>query len=399
MARDDVDFGLLLAAVLVAAAGMGATLPYLQIYVHEVRGYDLQLTALASSGLALAAFPVILLSGPAADRWGPGRVLVAGAVLAGAGGLAMSVASAPWVLIAAAIGLGAGMGTQLPMIGHVVAGLAPRRGLAWAFSVEYLVLNAGLAGGAVAGGALVASGRLEMFQVVYLFLAACFAAMAGLLCCMRDRSSAGAAPAAPPRGDGYLSMLGDVPFLLAGAVILLVVTAGYGQQQSALPLYLSSAGHLSTALIGLAFATNTVCVLCLQMPVRRVLGHLPAARILVLLGPVWAAAWLVLVVPALPGAGLGAAAVTAAVGMGIMAAGETLYATSALPLVNQIAPERLRGRYNAGAALCWQAGMVLGPLLGDVALAPGRTGIYPLLGLALSLLAVPFAAVLSSSAT
>jgi MFS family permease len=51
--------------------------------------------------------------------------------------------------------------------------------------------------------------------------------------------------------------------------------------------------------------------------------------------------------------------------------GETLLAPSLAPMVNDIAPERLRGHYNGAYTLAMTSGFIAGPLLTGIAFAAG----------------------------
>jgi MFS family permease len=53
----------------------------------------------------------------------------------------------------------------------------------------------------------------------------------------------------------------------------------------------------------------------------------------------------------------------------VVAVGECLHATAFMPLVADLAPPSLRGRYMATAALSWWVGLALAPTLGAQLLA------------------------------
>ena len=76
--------------------------------------------------------------------------------------------------------------------------------------------------------------------------------------------------------------------------------------------------------------------------------------------------------PPATGLFLGAAAV--------FALGETLMTPSLPAIVNDLAPEALRGRYNGGLTLAYTTGFIAGPLLSSLAL---DRGLAPLLFVAL----------------
>ena len=82
----------------------------------------------------------------------------------------------------------------------------------------------------------------------------------------------------------------------------------------------------------------------------------------------WAATWAVTLVAGHLGGGLVAVAVFASAAA-IFALGETLMSPSLGPLVNDLATDRLRGRYNAVNTLALTTGFILGPIIAGAALA------------------------------
>jgi MFS family permease len=63
---------------------------------------------------------------------------------------------------------------------------------------------------------------------------------------------------------------------------------------------------------------------------------------------------------------------TLCLGQVVFALGETLWAPVAPALVNDLAPEHLRGRYNALSGLVWGVSGTVGPLIAGLFLAGGH---------------------------
>jgi MFS family permease len=57
--------------------------------------------------------------------------------------------------------------------------------------------------------------------------------------------------------------------------------------------------------------------------------------------------------------------------MGVFATGEVIMAPSIPALVNHLAPEHLRGRYNALHSLAFSAGFIIGPAIAGFLLGAG----------------------------
>jgi MFS family permease len=128
------------------------------------------------------------------------------------------------------------------------------------------------------------------------------------------------------------------------------------------PSYAREIG-IAPSLIGLLILANAATVVLAQLPIVRVAEGRSRVGALSLAAAVWVLACLL----ALQGsvACLLAAAVAFAIG-------ECLHATSFMPLIADLAPPALRGRYMATAGLSWWLGLAVSPvlpLLGGAAVA------------------------------
>ena len=62
----------------------------------------------------------------------------------------------------------------------------------------------------------------------------------------------------------------------------------------------------------------------------------------------------------------------------VFAVGETLQGPTQAPLVVDLAPDHLRGRYFALSAMSWSAGGILGPLVGGALLGWHPYAVWPI---------------------
>ena len=121
---------------------------------------------------------------------------------------------------------------------------------------------------------------------------------------------------------------------------------GYGQMEAGFPAFAREASEVSTRTIGWAFAANTAVIVLAQFLVlRRIEGH-RRTRVLMVMTVVWIIAWTVLGLT-----GLVAGTVTAAFGVilfhVLFGFGETMLQPTVPAMTNDLAPDHLRGRYNA----------------------------------------------------
>jgi len=133
---------------------------------------------------------------------------------------------------------------------------------------------------------------------------------------------------------------------------------------------------VSAAAIGVAFAANTFTVVALQLPVLRLLDQHRRTTGMALACGCWALAWTLTAFVGSWGGGL-AATLGFTAALMVFAVGETLLAPSQASLVNDLARDELRGRYNGLYTLAWTTGLVIGPALAGVTLDGGHgTGLF-----------------------
>jgi MFS family permease len=132
---------------------------------------------------------------------------------------------------------------------------------------------------------------------------------------------------------------------------------------------------VSTRTIGWAFAANTAVIVLAQFFVlRQIQGH-RRTRVLVVMSLTWAVAWTVLGLT-----GLVAATLTAAFGVVLyhvlFGLGETLLQPTIPAITNDLAPDHLRGRYNALSSGFFQTGGILGPVVAGFLLRHDQPALF-----------------------
>ncbi|GAB3173148.1 MFS transporter [Myceligenerans halotolerans] len=378
----------LLSTVVVNTFGRGLTLPFTIIYLHEVRGFSLDLAGTLMGLIAVAGLIVTVPAGVLIDRFGARSTLLAGIACAIAGQTILAFATVPW---AAAVGLalfGAQFGVAWPannaLISTVVHGELRQR----YFGVNFALVNLGIGVGGIVGGLLVDVERPVTFVVAFLVNAATFAApvavLLGPLRHLRPAADASEAPGAGETGAaegaaggpvGYLAILRRPEVAWLTLLAALAAFAGYGQMESGFPAYARQVAEVSTRTIGFAFVVNTAVIVLLQFWVmERARGH-RRTRVLALFGLIWSGSWLVLGVSGLiPGT---AGSVTVVLGfMGVFAVGEALLQSALPALTNDLAPDHLRGRYNAVSSAAFQVGTIAGPVAAGVLLERGHPAAF-----------------------
>ena len=192
---------------LLNALGNGLVLPFLFIYLHEVRDMSP-----AVSGLIVGTNSAVsIIAGPAygalIDRIGPRRTLTIALGLMACGFASYPLVHEPWQGFLAAAVAGLGNGGFWPSQSTLVAGLTPPERMHAAFAMQRIVMNLGIGLGVVIGGLIASTSAPGSFTLLFLADASTFVIFGLVLRLVPDRGQprdAGAAgrrvrhPAPPP---------------------------------------------------------------------------------------------------------------------------------------------------------------------------------------------------------
>ena len=371
------------AGVVVNAFGRGMTLPFVLIYLHNVRGFGLGVAGLVAAAYAAAAFVGSLIGGSLADRAGARLVLIGSLVAAGGGYGWFGFAHHPLIAFAAITVAGAGNGAFLPAQSSTVAALAGQEHRHGAFAVQRAADNLGLGLGATVGGAIAVTSNPDTFTALFVLDAATSLLFALLLTLLPLRPAAapaptGAQPDAPAASARYRDVFRQRLVLGVVAVNALFVVGGYTLLETALPLFAKNAASVSEHGIGLIFLVNTVSVVALQLPVMRMLEGRRRLGALALVGVGWAALWSAVLFSGVWLNGSAALGVFLVV-VASFAAGECVLALVSA-LVADLAPAELRGRCMSLIPCSYAAGFTVGPALAGITMQVSQYAIWPLGG-------------------
>jgi MFS family permease len=347
-------------------------MPFLFIYLHNVRGIPL-----ATSGLVLATHAFVsMVAGPVfgsqIDRFGAKRMLGLSLAILTGGYAAYALVETAWQGFAVAAVSGIGVGGFWPAQSTLIAGLTPVEQRPAAFAMQRVVMNVGFGLGALAGGLIAAADSPRSFTTLFLVDAVSFAAY-GLVMALLVPSPERAA-GTHGRTGSYRDVLVHRPFVAVIGLNALFIFAGYSGFD-VLPVYAKNEAGLDETSIGILFLVNTIVIMLAQLPIAWLVRGRRRMPALALFGALWAGAWLLV-----PIAGASSSSSTAmlllTVVMVVFAIGMCLHGAVAAPLVADLAAPHLLGRYMALNALSWQVGFALGPALGGVGLALSPTGVW-----------------------
>ena len=358
---------------MVSAIGTGLTLPFLLVYYSRVRGIDLSVAGFAVSMIGFASLVGNPTGGALADRIGPRKTLLLGTLVSAVGAAGIAFVRDPWHAFAAAAAVGLGAAIAWPARDAFLAVAVAPEQRSSVFGVRHASFNAGLGIGGLAAAMIVDLSTASTFELIFIADAVTYVAFAVLLFFIRDpRGHPEAAIPDTPRG-GYLSLFRDRVFIRIWLLSAVLITVGYGQFTSFFPAYATGEGDLSAGSLAAVVAANTITVVLAQLVTLRLIEGHRRTRGIALMAMLWAATWLITFATGRFLSGSTAIALFA-MAMIVFAVGETLLSPTIPPLVNDLAPDDARGRYNGATTLAWTTGFILGPILAGLFLEGGNAG-------------------------
>ena len=358
---------------LVNAFGNGVVIPFMFIYLHNVRGMSLGVAGLVVATHAVASIVAGPIFGSQIDRFGGKAMLALSLAILTVGFAAYALVHEPWQGFVVAVVSGIGVGGFWPSQSTLIAGLTPPEQRPPAFATQRVVMNLGIGLGALTGGLIANSDSPGSFTALFLLDAATFVVYAGVMLALVPSPALGAGGHADGGSGSYRTVLRQRPFVAVIALNTLFIFAGFSGFD-VLPVYAKNDAGLTESQIGLLFFLNTLVIVLAQLPIARLARGRRRMPTLALFGLLWAGAWLV--VPIAGAAPSEAAFLLLAVVMVVFALGQCLHGAVAAPLAADLAEPRLMGRYMALNALSWQIGFALGPALGGIGLSVSSTGVW-----------------------
>ena len=352
--------------------GNGIAIPFLIIYLHEVRHF-----ALGTAGLVVAAlFGVGLLAGPGCgrvvDRIGARTTLMGSLALMAAGYGGFPFVRHPWQAFVLALIGGIGNGGFAPSHSSLLAALTSREQRNVAYALHRATDNLGFGVGALAGGLIATTSVPSSFNVLFALDAGTFVAFMVLLAFV---PAPRLLPAAARAGGRYAEVARDRSFMWLLVVIAVLVAAAYAQVSTLLPPYAKEHASVSEAGIGIIFFVNTVVIVVAQLPLAKALQGRRRMRALALAGVLFASTCAGVLATGL-WLDNAAAVVALCAAIIVFSVAECIHGAVQNPLVADLAPEHLLGRYMALRTTSWQVGFLVGPAVGSFLLARSPSGLW-----------------------
>lgn len=357
---------------LVNAFGNGVALPFLLIYLHNVRGIPFGLAGSAAAVQSAAALASGFLGGTLSDRVGAKRVLLAALAVMTVAFALMPLIRTAWQAFAIYTLWGVGSGSFWPSQSALLAGLTPAVRRAPAYALQRLAMNVGVALGGVAAGLIASVRHPQTFTV--LFAIDCLTFVGYMVVLARVRS---------PKlheerlGGSWRAVLRDRVFTSYTLLNAAFMTASISLVVELLPAFAKNVAGISEREVGVVFALDALGIVVFQLPVVRLAEGRSRMRGFALMGTLWAASLLAVWAAGSWTRATEAFGILAAV-MLLFALGECLHGAIHAPLSVDLAPPQLVGRYLAAASISWQIGWIVGPAAGGFLLQHRPLVLWPI---------------------
>jgi MFS family permease len=356
--------------------GYGLVLPFEIIYLHQIRGFST-----ATAGLVLAATMgtsaiVTPPTGAMVDRYSAKAILVAGSFASALGYAGFAYVNHPWQAFACSIAAGGGLGAAGTGNRTLMVRLITPDQRVAAFALNRVAGNFGIGSGATVGGFIVASAQsLGSFQILYLFDAVTSAGLALIVLAAVPGPRPETVTAADVNGTGFRAVARDRVFVAVIALNIVLVVVGHTFFSNILSPFAKAHTPVGPAAIGIIFLVNTSFIVIAQIPAVRVVAQMRRTNAFAVTGALFAVALLAVLPTTLIHSELAAASLLAGVAI-VFAVGEVVHILVLGPLVADMAPAHLLGRYLSLYGLTFTLSLAVGPAIGGVLLQRAPNAIW-----------------------
>jgi MFS family permease len=364
------------AGTAVSYFGTGLILPFEIIYLHAVRGFSTATAGLVLATVMGTAAVVTLPSGALLDRFRAKPILITGNLVMALGYAGLAFVDRPWQgFVCSAVG-GAGFGVAGMANRVLTLTLVTPEQRAASIALFRVAGNFGLGAGATVAGFVVASAdHLRTFQALYLFDAVTFAVFALVLLVGIPNPRLANGASASDSGRGFRAVARDrlLLALIAGNVVLVMVGGAFFSD--VLSPFAKAHTPVGPGEIGAVFFINTFFIVVAQVPATRVLKRMRRTHALAATSAIFAVGLLAVLLATLTRSTAVATTVLAGVAI-VIAIGECGQFIVLGPVVAELAPPHLLGRYMSLYGLSFTLGVALGPAVGGVLLATSPDAIW-----------------------
>jgi MFS family permease len=376
----------MMVGIALSAIGNGLVLPYTFIYFHTIRGIPTAVAGLIIGYGALASLVISPLVGNMVDKWGPKPVLIVSLLVSAAGysslGLIRNASQAVLVITVCSFGQSA----MWPSQGAISTELTPDHLRERIYGVQFAMLNLGIGIGGLVSSLAVTLDNARSFEllffgdgisyIVYLMAVLTLGNVGHRTKKERAENAA--------RDEGWKEVLADKTFVKFWFVAISAIFFGYSQMEVGFTAFSTTLSGMQPRDLAWAYATNTFFIAFFQLWVVKKLENTQRKKGVAIAAIIWMFSWVSLAISGVVSTG----ALVFVIGCQfIFAIGEMVWSPILPSVVNQLAPDHLRGRYNSAATNTWQIAMIGGPAVAGTMLGAKLHWLW-LAGLMIGLLVV-----------
>jgi MFS family permease len=356
--------------------GYGLVLPFEIIYLHQIRGFPTSTAGLVLAAIMGTSAIVTPPTGALLDRYSAKAIVVAGSLASALGYAGFAFVEHPWEAFACAVVSGSGLGAAGTANRTLVVSLIMPEQRAAAFALNRVAGNFGIGLGATVGGFVVAAAPgLSSFQILYLFDAVTSAGFALIVLAAVPSPRAVTVAATDANGTGFRAVARDRLFLTVIAANLVLVVVGHTLFSNILPPFAKAHTPVGPAGIGIIILANTSFIVIAQIPAVRVVARMRRTHAFALASGLFAVSLLAVLPATLIHSALAATGLLVGVAI-VFALGEIAHILVLGPLVADMAPAHLLGRYLSLYSLTFTLSLAIGPAIGGLLLQTAPDAIW-----------------------
>ena len=351
---------IMLVGILFSAIGNGLVLPYMFLFVHNILGFSTLTAGVLLSYGALSALVVSPIWGSLVDRYGARPVLMFSLVVSAISYASLSLVNTLFQLFFIFTFCCIGQSGMWPAQGAINTFLTPEHLRERIYGAQFAVLNLGIGIGGLLSSTWVKLDNARTFEILFIGdgISYLLYLSAVIFLGKVENKSIGALDSKPNDDSGWSTVLADRIFRKVWLISLFAIFCGYAQLEVGFAAFSTSEAGLQPRDLAWAFAANTFLIATCQLWVTKKLINYSRKFAISAAVLFWALAWAAL---ALSGIKFISPLFWAIACQFIFGIGEMIWSPILPSIVNQLAPDHLRGRYNSASAATWQVGQIAGP--------------------------------------
>ena len=349
-------------AVLLNSIGNGMTLSLFLVYLHSIRHFS---TSFGGLALAIEALFGLIAGGPigtAIDKFGPKKVMILGSILAASGSFMISQVTTKWEVVIALVLFGTGGQCIWPGQMVILTRLTSEENRKKIFGLQFMVLNVGIGLGGFLSSIIIQDKSLLSFQIMYWIDASSYLVfLAVILGLKTPHADKYVAKENEQQQGSYRELFAIKKILWLTFAGIILLTFGYGGVMSGVPLFVTQYLHLSPKWLGVIFGINTISIIIMQPFVLKALNKVSKYTAMTLIGLFWGMSWLLLGLSAVFATAFAVAIIS--ISQIVFGVGETINAPTGPALMQELAPEHIRGRASSLMGIQWGLASIVGPAI------------------------------------